>query len=145
MTHGDVFHAQFICPLIERAELDHAVAPDAGVRRPARGVFFRKEADDVAVEAVQGVQHFVRDAERGADAARILGGFQAAAGLERGFPGRFGHEAQRQPHAHAPLLYEQRRRDGAVHPAAQRDEDSGAFGGDARISSISASRPLLSR
>ena len=118
VPHGNVRRTDGVCLLVERAKLDHTVAAHAGVGRATGHVFLDEVGDDVAVEAVHRVQHFVRNADALADPACVFRRLEPATGLK----GRLFLGLRYQPHGHADAVVtrflQQRCRHRTVHPTA---------------------------
>src|SRR5713226_3083533 len=95
----------------QRAELDVAVAEDAGHRRPARAILVDEARDDRAVELTLGVKEIVGDPEAAGHLTGVVDALGRAAAPEA--PGRIlvplpGPHAQRDADHVVALLDQQR-------------------------------------
>jgi len=118
VSGGDVVVAQRERTIQQRAELEAAVAVDAGVGRASGAVFGDEEVHHVAREALRFVEHIKIHAEPRGDGARVLrvrGG--AAAALRRLAIVELEHRAR----AVIALPGEQKRGGAGIHAAAHRD------------------------
>ena len=137
---GDTRQAQLAGEAGERSQT-HGVAVHAGIGRLAAEIAALKRAHDGVLELPLEVEDVVREPElRGRAGGALQCTGRAAAAPVRPRPQLRGRRLQAAAFADEP-----ERRDGAIHPAAQCDECSCAFGSALRICSTSASRPLFTR
>ena len=140
MAGGDTRQAQLAGEAGERRQA-HGVAVHAGIGRLAAEITALERAHNGVLELPLEVEDVVREAKlrrRAGGALQCTG--RAAAAPVRARPQLRGRRLQA-----AALADQPERRNGAIHPAAQCDECSRAFGSALMICSTSASRPLFTR
>ena len=115
------------------AELDRAVALDAGDRRLAGQIALGETVDHRFPEAVLVIEDVVRDAERLGDPARIVNVLARAAGTLAMDRRPMVVELQRDPDDIVALLAEQACHHGGIYAAGHGDDDTwsraGPWGG----------------
>src|SRR5262249_53145274 len=110
------------------AELDGAVALDAGDRRFAMGVAVGEIVDHGLAEAAFVIQHVMRDADRGRDIAGIVNVAPGAAGALAMGCRAMVVKLQRDADDVVALRLQQRSRHRRVDAAGHGDHDTGVFG-----------------
>ena len=119
--------AEFLGRGQEIGELDGLVAGDAGDRRLAGDIAFHERVDDRVAEALLVVEHVMGNAERFADAARIVDVLAGAAGAGAVDGGAMIVELQRDAEDVIAFALQQPGHDGGVDPARHGDDDARIF------------------
>ena len=143
MAGDDRFAAQLHRPFVQFAELQEAVALDAGIGRAPVLVIRSERADDALPELVLVIERVERHAEAVRHAAGVLGVVQAAAGLAflqlRSLLSGKVPELHGAADAVVPFFFCQQSRDGGIHAAAHGDECFHEW-----ISSLATAPPITS-
>ena len=128
MAGGERLRAELARGLQEVAELDAAVALDAGHRRLAQRIGIGEIVDDGLAKAVLVVEHVMGNAELGGHVAGVVDVLAGAAGALAVGRRAMVIELQRDPDDVVALRLQQRSRRRGIDAARHGDDDPGVLG-----------------
>ena len=122
MPRSHAITTEFVCQIVEQAELKVAIATHTGVGRAPLSVFVEEILDNGSTKSVAHIHHMVLDAQLLGQAARTCDKVGRITAL-----GKLAGEvvnAHRHSHHFIPLLLKQKADGGTIHSARHRHQYS---------------------